>query len=613
MISQQNILADYVLWPDLRAAYLEARVRSRHFDTTDETAVLEYLAQFGSLRSGRDLRYAYAVMLAEKGRLADFLTIYQQYYQGLDVPRLDCLALQAEILAGRQGRIVNRAVGLWLVGQSQDKACDPVFDHLRREGLLGTEHYRERYELAIGAREFNLARYLSDPLEPEYGVEASHWIRARDNPSAFVATVTRCDDSPQRPLQLQYAVEQIAYRDPASAAIAWRELESKCTFSEQQNDVTARHIALWIARWQMPQAHAVLANLPRMAVDTEVRRWMARTSMRQHDWHGIINSIAAMPQAEQSEQEWQYWHARALRGLAQDDHALSVLHQLSGERSYYGFLAADDIGLGYAFAHSPVIPDQKVLAALESSDALIRARELFLVGLESRGRSEWDAVINNLSAHEKAQAALLAHDWGWHSRAIASVASAGQYDDLAIRYPLAYEKSFERYAADAGIQVSWAFGIARSESLFMSDVRSSAGAVGIMQLMPDTGRRTAGEIQYPYAGITTLVDPGSNIRLGTTYLGKMLKRFDSNPILATAAYNAGPSKVASWLPVADNVDARIWIENIPYNETRNYVRRVLATEAIFHWRMTGETRRMSSGLRDIVAIQPAAPVASNDW
>ena len=144
----------------------------------------------------------------------------------------------------------------------------------------------------------------------------------------------------------------------------------------------------------------------------------------------------------------------------------------------------------------------------------------------------------------------------------------------------------------------------------MADVRSSAGAIGIMQLMPDTGRDTAKEIRLPYAGVTTLIDPGSNIRLGTTYLGKMLNRFGGNPILATAAYNAGPRNVESWLPASDDVDARIWIENIPFNETRQYVRRVLATDTIFHWRMTGEMRRLSSTLPTI--SPPGTRVATNN-
>ena len=135
----------------------------------------------------------------------------------------------------------------------------------------------------------------------------------------------------------------------------------------------------------------------------------------------------------------------------------------------------------------------------------------------------------------------------------------------------------------------------------MRDIRSSAGAVGVMQLMPGTGRQTARELKMPYSGLATLTDSTSNIRLGTYYLGKMYDRFDQNRVLATAAYNAGPHRVDDWLPESGALDARIWIENIPFNETRAYVKRVLTDEAIFYWRMTGQLRRISSELPQIVS------------
>jgi soluble lytic murein transglycosylase len=601
--ARQHLLADYVLWPDLRAVYLKAGVNHRQFDAGFESDVLEFLAANGPLRAARDLRYVYALKLASMGRLADYLAVYQQYYQGLQIAKLDCIALQAEIQAGRHDRVVNRAAALWMVGRSQENECEPVFDYLRTHQLLGTDRYKDRYMLAIDAREFSLARYLSGQLAPRFREEATQWLAARDNPSGFLETHNaRADDLAHRQ-QLLYAIEQLAYQDPDSASLVWRNLEDRCAFSDDQIAATSRHIALWSARRQSLQALESLLDLPPAAVNTEVRRWTARTSFRSHDWPRVIDSISAMPATEQSEEEWQYWHAQALRSIAQEDHALSILHQLSTQRSYYGFLAADDLGVEYSFGHLPVTDDPDVLATLEAVPALIRARELFLVGQDSKGRSEWDAVVDDLSAHEKTQAALLAHRWGWHSRAIAAADSAREYGDLDIRYPLPLRESFEQYASDAGIAPSWAYGVARSESHFMSDVRSGAGAVGIMQLMPDTGRITAKELNFPYSGVSTLLNPGSNIRLGTTYLGKMFERFDRNPILATAAYNAGPINVAAWLPVTDDIDARIWIENIPYNETREYVRRVLASEVIFRWRLTGETRRVSGGLPVVVATR----------
>ena len=609
--ARSELLQNYVLWPDIRAAYLKTRIDQRQFSADDEAEILRFVNQYGLLRPARDLRYRYALRLASSGRLADFLSVYQQFYQGLEIARLDCLALQAEIQSGRRDGIFGRAKDLWLVGRSQEPECDPVFEYLRAEGMLDQDLYRQRYELAIDERQFALARYLSAPLAPSCREEATRWIAARDDPAAFVTTRSSRADSAMHRRQLLYALEQIAYRDPETASMHWQTLNDEYAFSEEQHAALSQYIALWAARRHSPQAFALLTTLPPPAVNTEVRRWTARSSLRRRDWNGVIESIAAMPADEQQLEEWQFWHASALRGISQQDHSLSILDQLSKERSYYGFLASDDLGRDYSFSHAASGSDGQILASLEKNEAVIRARELFLTGLDSKGRSEWDSIIGTLNAREKVQASLLAHRWGWHSRAISTAASAGEYDDLDIRYPLAYEQSFAQYSADAGISPSWAYGVARSESLFMSDVRSSAGAIGLMQLMPATGRSTAGEIQLPYAGVSTLVDPGSNIRLGTTYLGKMLKRFDRNPILATAAYNAGPSNVESWLPVENSVDGRIWIENIPFNETRKYVRRVLATEVIFHWRMTGEMRRVSEGLPLVVAPVPPDRITSS--
>ena len=241
---------------------------------------------------------------------------------------------------------------------------------------------------------------------------------------------------------------------------------------------------------------------------------------------------------------------------------------------------------------------------------LIRARELYRVGLDGRGRSEWDAAVAYFTPAQKAQAAILAARWGWHSRAISTAASIGEYDDLTLRYPLPFHSEFEQHAAAARISTTWAYGVARSESLFMRDVRSSAGAIGLMQLMPKTGRDVAKSLNLSYSGLDTLTDPHSNIRLGTTYLGQMSERYGGNRVLATAAYNAGPHRVDRWMPDQGWIDARIWIENIPFNETRSYVRRVMAAEMIFNWRLNGVSRRLKDELSVVGARQSADPSTS---
>jgi soluble lytic murein transglycosylase len=396
-----------------------------------------------------------------------------------------------------------------------------------------------------------------------------------------------------------YAIERITFNDPDSAADLWQQLNRLHGFSVEQELLTARHIALWTARDRLPEAYARLMRLPVAAQDDEVSRWRARTSLQAQNWDLLLADISQMSSGEQNSDEWRYWYSIALRRRGPDAAADLVLTELAGERSYYGFLAADELGLDYALDEVEFAADEIEIEALANRADVIRARELYLVGLDGRGRSEWDTFIAYLSPEQKMQAAKLAHRWGWHSRAIATVASVGRQDDLLLRYPLPYTGSFEQHAATASIPSPWAYGVARSESLFMPDIQSSAGAVGLMQLMPATGKQVAKEIRLPYSGLSTLTDPAKNIRLGTAYLGQMAQRYGGNRVLATAAYNAGPSRVDRWLPPSGTQDARIWIESIPFNETRNYVRRVLAAETIFYWRLTGEMRRLSTELPQI--------------
>ncbi len=591
---ERLLLEGYVLWPDLRAAWLRANLRK-----VDAAQVDAFLTRYGSLKPGRELRYRRALQLARSGDLEGYRRIYEQFYQGQEIARLDCLALQAEIEAGSFSRVNRRAVRLWMVGTSQVEECNPVFDHLYDNNVLGPVEYRQRFQLAIDAREFQLARWLARSIDQQHVDEASGWIQARSAPEKFLASYKRRSKSDTHREQLVYATERLTYRDPVAANRLWSGIADRYGFSEAQKLLTARHIALWMARDNLPGGYIALARLPKAAQDEEVMRWRARTSLRDTNWHRLLIDIGLMSSEEQGTQEWTYWRGYALTRTGQAAAGRAVLESLSEERSYYGFLAADAVGLPYALDHTRLAADAAEMALVAKHPGLVRARELFLVGLDGRGRSEWDAIVRYFDDDEKLQAALLADQWGWHSRAIATAASVGEYDDLAIRYPLPWQQHFETSSTAARISPTWAYGIARSESLFMRDVRSSAGAVGLMQLMPTTGRDVARDIRLPYSGLATLTDPVSNIRLGTTYLGQMAARYNGNQVLATAAYNAGPHRVDRWLPDQGAEDARVWIENIPFNETRSYVKRVFSAEAIFHWRMTGQVRRVSDLLRTV--------------
>jgi len=593
----QRLLQRYVLWPDLRAAWFRANIR-----TADHGAIDSFLEQHGTLKPARELRYRYALHLARAGDRENYLTIYQTYYQGLDIAKLDCIALHAELEAGREQRVVNRARELWMTGRSQAEECDPVFAQLRAAGLITDSDYRKRYALAIEEREFNRARWLARSLDDTALLQqADSWLQARSAPESFVTThAQRTTDGLARQ-QLAYAIERITFSDPQRALELWQQIEGAFSSAPDLRHATLRHIGLWTARDGLPGAYELLTGLPLTEQDEEVMRWRARTSLRAERWIDLLSDIAMMTSDERSSEQWQYWRGVALERSGQAVAAQNALEALSVERSYYGFLAADELGTEYEFAHDTLAANNQMIDTMARRDDLIRARELFLAGLDGRGRSEWDAVVAYFTPAEKTQAAILADRWDWHSRAISTAASTGHYDDLELRYPLPFRQSFEQHSTSASIPATWALGVARSESLFMRDVRSSAGAIGLMQLMPSTGRKVARQIKLPYSGLDTLTDPHQNIRLGTSYLGDMAERYAGNRVLATAAYNAGPHRVDRWLPESGVVDARVWIESIPFNETRKYVRRVMAAETIFHWRLTGEVRRLSD---ELPAVQP---------
>jgi soluble lytic murein transglycosylase len=603
--SDREALEDYILWPDLRATWLRANLK-----TVSASEVEAFVAQYGTLRPARELRYRYALGVAKRGDFSGYLSIYEKFYQGQEIAKLDCLALQAEIQAQRYKRVEFRAKDLWMLGNSQVSECDPVFKYLGENNLLGMVEYQKRYRLALEQRNFSLAKWLAKNIDQQHVEVAAQWQQAQSNPEDFLRQHTRKPSSSNLRAQLVYAVERLTYRDPIIALELWRVASQKHSFPQAEKLRTQQHIALWTARDDLPGAYDLLLGLSPATQNDEVLRWRARSSLREAHWENLLVDVALMSDDERNAEEWRYWRAVALHRLTQTAPALRELEALSQERSYYGFLAADELGKNYALDDASLLANEILLAKLEARPEIMRARELFYVGQDSRGRSEWDTALRALAKDDKAQAAILAHRWGWHSRAIAAAASLGEYNDLSIRYPLPYQTSFEDFSSRASISSTWAYGIARSESLFMRDVRSSAGAIGLMQLMPATGRDVARDLKLPYSGVATLVDPKSNIRLGTTYLGQMAARYGGNQVPATAAYNAGPHRVDGWLPENGTIDARVWIENIPFNETRKYVKRVMAAQTIFHWRMTGKIRRLSDELLSVRSATEPQQVAS---
>jgi soluble lytic murein transglycosylase len=484
------------------------------------------------------------------------------------------------------------------------KECDPAFAWLESRGALTAERRRERMELALDASEFGLARWLARPLGDVAVAEVARWEKMHGSPALQLAAPSSWQDTPRDRALMIYGFTRLASSDLALATQRWPEFRERFEFEPDQRGFLDRRIALLHAWRHLPEAPAMLAALPPDSQDAATREWSVRTAIRAQDWAAIGETLARLEPAVAAEPVWRYWQARVLEATGLEGAARLIYEELAQERGYYSFMSADRIEAEYNWRHAPTAPDDALLAALEQRSDIARARELFFTGLESRGRTEWQQAIGRLSGPERAQAGILASRWGWYSRSITAATGAGIDDDLDLRFPLPWRPIFEEKSRRAGISSAWAYGVARSESLFMPDVSSGAGAVGLMQLLPGTGKQTARLAGVNYTGHQTLLDPASNVALGTTYLAQMLARYQDHRVLATAAYNAGPGRVDRWLPEEDALPADAWVDSLPFNETRGYVQRVLSSEAVFQWRLSGETARISDAMKPVPPKRP---------
>jgi soluble lytic murein transglycosylase len=281
------------------------------------------------------------------------------------------------------------------------------------------------------------------------------------------------------------------------------------------------------------------------------------------------------------------------------DDADAIYTELARDRSYYGFLAADRIEGDYRLNHRSLEYSDHELRLLAAQPGAMRARELHSLGRAINARREWRMFTHGMSDQELARAAKLADGWGWHGRAIMTVARTPHLDDLEMRFPLAYRDRVLKQARAKDLDPAWMYAIVRQESAFIADARSPAGALGLMQIMPGTGRKIGRSLERPLKNREQLLDADISLEFGSTYLRNLLDQWNGHPVLAAAAYNAGPHRVERWQPAQRSVSADLWIENIPYRETREYVRRVIAYTAIYERRLGRKSVRLSERLMPI--------------
>jgi soluble lytic murein transglycosylase len=277
----------------------------------------------------------------------------------------------------------------------------------------------------------------------------------------------------------------------------------------------------------------------------------------------------------------------------------SIYNRLSEDRSFYGFMAADAVNKSYSFTDRPVFLARNVLETLVQKTDFKVMQELTILNREAEAKRQWWFTIKKLPKEQLLIAAKLAQQWQWYQVAIITLVKADYWDDLALRFPLNYLSQVQNNAYLQNLDPAIIFGLIRQESMLDKNARSAVGARGLMQIMPETGQQIARTLNEPWQEESSLFNPDVNIRFGAFYYKQLLSRFDGHFALATAAYNAGPNRVVNWLPNDRSLPADVWIETIPFKETRKYVTSVLSYAIIYQQRIQRNALKITRLLLDV--------------
>ena len=578
-------LKDYLLYPYLQ--YEDLRYRRASADIQEMATFLDGHRDW-AFTAG--LRTAWLKSLGEKARWDSLL----KYANDSNDTKVRCYLAQAQIAHGQTDGLMAVAQRLWAVGKSQPDACDPVFKWLREQGGITPGLAWERIRLAMEARQPRLTLYLARfvPASDRTWVEA--WQRQDRTGYRRLDRAQQWPDLEKSRQITAYGLRSLARSDPDRAWQVFEALDDHFNWSGDVQGAILREIALWSAVGIAAGTSKRMRAIPGMYRDGTLLEWWVRYGLATENWAEVILVIASMPPDLRDDARWRYWDARARLFLGDSDYAHQSLGELAQEASYYGFLSADYLDQPYSICPQEPQVDQASVLALRRQPGFQRALELRQAGMRNWSRSEWQMATRQLDNEGLRLAAALAIEESWPDLAIFALGNSGDLRWYEWRFPVEYSALVESHAHSKNLDVSWVMGLMRSESAMAEDAVSPAGARGLMQLTPDTARHLAKRNSYPYTGRDQLMQAETNILFGTTYLRELIDRFGNNPVLVSGAYNAGPNVVDRWLKSQPGSEPAIWIETLPYSETRDYIPRVLAFSTIYDWRLQQPVTRISS-------------------
>ena len=576
-------LGDYplALYVDYYDLYLQP-------DLSRLPEVKRFIAQDAQgLLAGR-LTGRYMRLLASQGQWDALLRFAEKEPKALS---LRCSYYYAKWATGDQVSAYRFADDLWMHAESRPGECDALFEQWKLAGLMTPEKIWQRMLLVYPASSsVNLLTHLNSQLEgSSLQIKGQRLERLFMKPGDLLSILPAARDADSQQMAA-LALQRLAAQDPALSRQLYLQARSRYALGEQQRLAVEGAIA---RRFMLDR-------------NAEERAWIDRTLQRQHDpslielrlrlavwesdWRGVKQWVQRIPDSARSDVRWTYWLARAEEAQGKHQHAQALYRQASYERSFYGFMAADRVGAPMPMNRVPLKPALSLEQASARWSAVARVRELQALGESDQARGEWKYLLEQVSYDDKLQLGALALHQQWFDLAVQASISAKAWDVLDLRFPTPMSSTFSRYAKARAMEQSFLYALARQESALYPKAQSPVGASGLMQLMPATAAHMAKKIGLELQGPAQLIDPDVNVNLGSAYIKELLDNYGGNRILAAAAYNAGPGRVRQWRRLSGGKSFDVWVENIPYRETRNYVQNVLVFNAIYQENLRSPVR-----------------------
>ncbi|HEV7799827.1 MAG TPA: transglycosylase SLT domain-containing protein [Burkholderiales bacterium] len=580
-------LKGYVLEPYV--AYWQLRLR---LEEASPAEVRRFLASYSDTPLAKNLLAEWLRLL---GRTQQWQLFDPDYalYSGEDLD-ITCYGIQSKVRT--QPEAIAEARSLWFVAKELPENCTTLFSALMQSQKISQEDVWMRVRLALENGQVAMAQRASIYLTPGQQPDARALSLIFTNPGGYLEKQQFDTRTRGGREAVMFAAYRLARSSPQQAAAHWTRLESR--FSAEERAYVWGQLAQSAAMRHDPEALGWFGKAGDLS-DLQLA-WKVRAALRQRNWREVQAAIDEMSDKEREQSAWRYWKARALKAAGREEEALALLKPIAREYNFYGQLALEELGERISTPSAGFKPTPEEIRVMSQNPTVRRALEFYRLSLRVDATREWVWLVRNLDDRQLLTAAEIARRNELYDRAINTADKTESVHDFSLRYLAPYRDVLKVRASQMNLDEAWVYGLIRQESRFIADARSRVGAGGLMQLMPATAKWVAKKMGLRAIGDVTEID--TNVSLGTYYLKHVLDSLDGQPVLASAAYNAGPGRARAWRPDGGPaIEGAIYAETIPFSETRDYVKKVMANASYYGHAFTQQVQSIKQRLGTIGA------------